>query len=108
VVFDYGQISSSGSIIYVVLEGGVKVALAVVTTPWISLVTFVKRRYFYFSLSPPCLTIPLFVTTPYLFMSRSGIAVFDALVSCKLMGRRPLYIGTGRGTTDPLTGLDFP
>jgi hypothetical protein len=24
-------------------------------------------------------------------MSRSGIAVFDALVSCKLMGRKPLY-----------------
>jgi hypothetical protein len=41
-------------------------------------------------------------------LSRSGIAVFDALVSCKLMGRRPLYIGTGRGVTDPLTGPDFP
>jgi hypothetical protein len=41
-------------------------------------------------------------------VSRSGIAVFDALVSCKLMGRRPLYIGTGRGVTDPLTGPDFP
>jgi hypothetical protein len=41
-------------------------------------------------------------------LSRSGIAVFDALVSCKLRGRRPLYICTGRGVTDPLTGLDFP
>jgi hypothetical protein len=44
----------------------------------------------------------------YLRMSRSGIAVFDALVSCKLVGRRPLYISTGRGVTEPLTGLDFP
>jgi hypothetical protein len=40
-------------------------------------------------------------------LSRSGIAVFDALVSCKLRGRRPLYIGMGRGVTDPLTALDF-
>jgi hypothetical protein len=40
-------------------------------------------------------------------MSRSGIAVFDALVSCKLMGRKPLYISTGRGVTDPLTGAGF-
>jgi hypothetical protein len=31
-------------------------------------------------------------------LSRSGIAVFDALVSCKLMGRKPLYISTGRGS----------
>jgi hypothetical protein len=41
-------------------------------------------------------------------LSRSGIAVFDALMSCKLVGRKPLYISTGRGVTDPLTGLDFP
>jgi hypothetical protein len=41
-------------------------------------------------------------------VSRSGIAVFDALVSCKLMSRKPLYISTGRGVTDPLTGLYFP
>jgi hypothetical protein len=33
---------------------------------------------------------------------------FDALVSCKLMGRKPLYISTGRGATNPLTGADFP
>jgi hypothetical protein len=38
-------------------------------------------------------------------LSRSGIAVFDALVSCKLMGRKPLYICTG--VTDPLTGAGF-
>jgi NAD(P)-dependent dehydrogenase (short-subunit alcohol dehydrogenase family) len=37
-------------------------------------------------------------------MSRSGIAVFDALVSCKLVGRKSLYISTGRGVMDPLIG----
>jgi hypothetical protein len=41
-------------------------------------------------------------------LSRSGITVFDALMNCKSMGRKPLYISTGRGVTDPLTGLDFP
>jgi hypothetical protein len=34
-------------------------------------------------------------------VSRSGIAVFDALVSCKLMGRKPLYISTDRGSRTP-------
>jgi hypothetical protein len=32
---------------------------------------------------------------------------FDALVSYKLMGRKPLYITAGRGVTDPLTGAGF-
>jgi hypothetical protein len=40
-------------------------------------------------------------------MSRSGIAVFNALVSCKLVGRKPLYISTGRRVTYPLTGAGF-
>jgi hypothetical protein len=33
--------------------------------------------------------------------------VFDALVSYKLMGRKPLYITAGREVTDPLTGAGF-
>jgi hypothetical protein len=37
----------------------------------------------------------------WLDLSRSGIAVFDALVSCKLMGRKPLYISTDRGSRTP-------
>jgi hypothetical protein len=40
-------------------------------------------------------------------MSRTGIAVFDALVSLYLVGSKPLYISTGRGVTDPLTGAGF-
>jgi hypothetical protein len=40
-------------------------------------------------------------------VSRNGIAVFDALVTCKLTGRKPLYVSTGRGVTDPLTGAGF-
>jgi hypothetical protein len=34
-------------------------------------------------------------------VSQSRIAVFDALVSCKLMGRKPLYISMGRGSQTP-------
>ena len=42
-----------------------------------------------------------------LMVSRSGIAVFDALVSCKLMGRKPLYISTDRGSRTPWQGGIF-
>jgi hypothetical protein len=40
-------------------------------------------------------------------MSQSGIAVLNALVSLYLVGRKPLYISTGRGVMDPLTGAGF-
>jgi hypothetical protein len=39
---------------------------------------------------------------------RSRTVVFDALVSYKLVGRKPLYISTGRAVTNPLTGAGFP
>jgi hypothetical protein len=40
-------------------------------------------------------------------VSRSGIAVFDALVSLYSVGRKPLHISRGRGVKDLLTGAGF-
>jgi len=40
-------------------------------------------------------------------LSRSRNGVLTLSLSYKLMGRKPLYITTGRGVTDPLTGAGF-
>jgi hypothetical protein len=40
-------------------------------------------------------------------VSRSGFAVFDALVSLYLVGRKPLYISMGRGSRIPDRGWIF-
>jgi hypothetical protein len=43
----------------------------------------------------------------YSLLPRSRIAIFDALVTCKLVGREPLYISTGRGRGPPGRGWIF-